>query len=168
MPAILEEQPKAVTPSVPSAPQAAPPPPGPTKPRGWKRAACWLALGGVFIAAAVIIDPLDTPASERLVLDPFIMPQPIETHENDPSAGLTHLSEDGLQSLGSLEGLSTTVWFYAGVRGPLASMYADDRDPLELVTLEELYRLAPELRLDTGIAFMGEVPVQADDWSMDW
>lgn len=173
-----ENQPKPADATNPSTPTPAPqrqPAPRARPTRGTKRALCWVALGGLLIAAALIIDPLNSTASERFVLE---QPRPIVLERAQPDNTLTqhsspdnhsaHLSEGSLQGLGSLEGLSTTVWFYAGIQGPMASLYTHDQDPIEQVTLEELYRLAPELRLDTGISMFGEVPVETDHWSLDW
>ena len=70
--------------------------------------------------------------------------------------------------LGSLEGVDTTVWFYAGVAGPTASVLSASGPSLERVTMEDLHHLAPELRLDSATALMGDVPVPADGWHWDW
>lgn len=134
------------------------------KPYSWRRTAVWVVAAGVFFAVASSINPLRTPASNPQVLMDRETIDRITTPW-DQQALLDGAGSERL--LGMLEGLDTTVWFYAGVMGPRVGLSGVGEQPLERFSLDDLYVIAPELRLDTGLAIM-EAPVPIDDMDLDW
>jgi hypothetical protein len=130
-----------------------------------RRVMVWLVAVGVFLGVASTINPLRTPASP----EPGTTPPPLisrEAYERETTPWHRQAIKDQNLLLGTLEGNESIVWFYAGVMGPLVGISADGREPLEKVSLDRLPVLAPDLRLDTGLAIM-EVP-EPMDGGLDW